>query len=69
MKTILVTGGSGLVGSAIKQVLTSKFVPGSSIDTAVSLPQNVRNAIARTMLLLTLRELFQWRFIQSGKLL
>jgi aarF domain-containing kinase len=48
-----------------KKILTSELVPGVSIDKAVSLPQDVRNAIARTMLIMTIRELFEWRFIQS----
>mmetsp|Transcript_242 Transcript_242/g.294 ORF Transcript_242/g.294 Transcript_242/m.294 type:complete len:641 (-) Transcript_242:146-2068(-) len=48
-----------------KRVLTSTFVSGVAIDQAVLLPQTVRNAIARTMLILTIREVFEWRFIQS----
>lgn len=48
-----------------KRVLTSAFVEGVAIDKAISLPQSVRNAIARTTLILTIRELFEWRFIQS----
>jgi aarF domain-containing kinase len=47
------------------RVLTSELVPGLSIDKAMALPQGVRNAIARTMLIMTIRELFEWRFIQS----
>lgn len=47
------------------RILTSRFVAGESIDKAAKLPQNVRNAIARTMLILTIRELFEWNFIQS----
>lgn len=47
------------------RILTSRLVPGISIDKAVKYPQPVRNAIARTALILTIRELFEWRFIQS----
>ena len=47
------------------QILTSQFVEGVSIDKALDLPQVVRNAIARSILILTIRELFEWRFIQS----
>lgn len=47
------------------RILTTKLVPGYSIDLALSLPQSVRNAIARTVLIVTIRELFEWRFIQS----
>ena len=46
-------------------VLTSSFVPGVTIDKTVGLPQPLRNAIARTVLINTMRELFEWRFIQS----
>ena len=48
-----------------KEVLTSTFVPGVAIDKAINLSQSIRNAIARTVLILTFRELFEWRFIQS----
>jgi len=47
------------------RVLTSTFVTGTPIDKALQLDQHTRNAIARTMLVLTIRELFEWRFIQS----
>ena len=46
-------------------VITSEFVNGVPIDKAHALPANVRNAIARTMLILTMKELFEWRFVQS----
>ncbi len=47
------------------RVLTTKLVPGHSIDSVLALPQAVRNAVARTVLIVTIRELFEWRFIQS----
>eukprot|EP01039_Chlorochromonas_danica_P007472 gene7472-8262_t len=47
------------------RILTSRLVPGVSIDKAANYSQPVRNAIARTVLLMTIRELFNWRFIQS----
>lgn len=47
------------------RILTTKLVPGFPIDQAVSLPQEVRNAIARAVLIVTIKELFEWRFIQS----
>ena len=46
-------------------VITSEFVKGVSIDKSSVLPQDVRNAIARTMLVLTMREVFSWHFVQS----
>ena len=46
-------------------LITSEFVNGVSIDKAHTLPASVRNAIARTMLILTMKELFEWRFVQS----
>jgi hypothetical protein len=47
------------------RVLTSRLVRGNPIDSAGTLPQSVRNAVARTVLIVTIRELFEWRFIQS----
>ncbi|KAJ1439368.1 ubiquinone biosynthesis protein [Ochromonadaceae sp. CCMP2298] len=47
------------------RVLTTELVPGEPVDLAVKFPQAVRNAIARTVLIATIRELFEWRFIQS----
>lgn len=46
-------------------VITSEFVSGIPIDKSFTLPISVRNAIARTMLILTMKELFEWRFVQS----
>ena len=43
------------------RVLTTELVTGEAIDRAASLDQKVRNAIARTVLVLTIRELFTWR--------
>lgn len=48
-----------------KQVLTSRFVDGVPVDRAAELPQSIRNAIARTALISTIRELFEWRLVQS----
>jgi aarF domain-containing kinase len=48
-----------------KQVLTSRFAPGLAIDTAASLPLPIRNAIARTTLVSSIKEVFEWRFVQS----
>jgi aarF domain-containing kinase len=48
-----------------EKVLTSRLIPGVSIDKATQYPQKVKNAIARTFLILTIKELFEWRFIQS----
>jgi aarF domain-containing kinase len=47
------------------RVLTTQLVPGEPVDLAVKYSQSVRNAIARTVLIATIRELFEWRFIQS----
>lgn len=50
-----------------QQVLTSAFANGHNIDSEQvrELPQEARNAIARTLMLLTFKEVFEWRFIQS----
>ena len=47
------------------QVLCSEFVEGIPIDKAASLSQVSRNAIARTLLYLTIQELFVYRFMQT----
>jgi aarF domain-containing kinase len=47
------------------RVLTTALVPGISIEKAAAYPQAVRNAIARTTLITTIRELFDWRLVQS----
>ena len=46
-------------------VLTSEFVHGIPLDRVVDLDQTTRNAIARTVLFLTIKELFEWRFMQT----
>jgi aarF domain-containing kinase len=48
-----------------KRILTSRFVPGVAIDKAMTLSQETRNSIARTILIMTIRELFHLRFMQS----
>ena len=47
------------------QVLASEFVQGFPLDRAVGCDQDTRNAIARTVLFLTMKELFEWRFMQT----
>jgi len=47
------------------KVLTTEFVHGVPIDKTSTLSQQTRNAIARTMLYLTIRELFVFRFMQT----
>eukprot|EP01023_Acetabularia_acetabulum_P033069 TRINITY_DN30926_c0_g1_i2.p1 TRINITY_DN30926_c0_g1~~TRINITY_DN30926_c0_g1_i2.p1 ORF type:complete len:445 (-),score=98.42 TRINITY_DN30926_c0_g1_i2:2380-3714(-) len=48
-----------------KRILTSEFVPGVSIDKVRELPEEVRNAVGSRLLELTLKELFEWRFMQT----
>ncbi|KAG5176572.1 protein required for ubiquinone biosynthesis and for respiratory growth [Tribonema minus] len=47
------------------QVLTTHMVRGVHIDRVAALGQDARNAVARLLLRLTLRELFAWRFMQT----
>ena len=47
------------------RVMISQLVPGIALDQCVHLDQEERNAIARTMLYLTMKELFVWRFMQT----
>lgn len=47
------------------RVLTTELVQGIPIDKAAQYSQATRNAIARTLLIVTIRELFEWRLVQS----
>ena len=47
------------------EVLTSEFRPGGTIDKVAHLDQDERNRIARTIMYLTIQELFVWRFMQT----
>ena len=47
------------------KLLTSEFVAGVPIDKAASFSQETRNAIARTLLYMTIQELFVYRFMQT----
>lgn len=47
------------------EVLVTEFVPGRAIDHALEYPQDIRNAIGRAVLISTIKELFEWRFVQS----
>lgn len=50
-----------------RRVLVTEWLEGAPIDQAVEagLGQAERDSIARTLLKLTLRELFEWRFMQT----
>jgi len=48
-----------------RRVLTTQFLPGVPVDQASSLTQSVRDSIARRILCLFLRELFEFRFMQT----
>lgn len=48
-----------------KQVLTTTLVPGFPLDKATHLPQELRNEICEQILILCLRELFEFRFMQT----
>ncbi|KAL0582962.1 hypothetical protein ABG067_007095 [Albugo candida] len=47
------------------RVLTTELISGIAIDKASELSQTVRNTIARRILELTMRELFDWKFMQT----
>ncbi|RLN44466.1 hypothetical protein BBJ28_00005941 [Nothophytophthora sp. Chile5] len=47
------------------RILTTQLISGVAVDKAVNLSQDVRNGIARRILQLTIRELFDWRFMQT----
>jgi len=47
------------------EVITTAYVPGGTIDKVMHLDQEERNRIARTIMYLTIQELFVWRFMQT----
>lgn len=48
-----------------KTVITSEWVPGVHIDKVKSMSQDIRNDVGSLLLRLTMRELFDWRFMQT----
>lgn len=48
-----------------RQVLTSEWVQGVPINRVAQMSMEVRNRVARMVLLLSVRELFSWRFMQT----
>jgi len=46
-------------------ILTSEFAPGGTIDKVSNLDQEERNRIGRSIMRLTILELFVWRFMQT----
>jgi len=47
------------------EVITTGFAPGGTIDKVSHLDQEERNRIGRTILYLTMQELFEWRLMQT----
>ena len=48
-----------------EQVITTDYAPGGTIDKVSHLDQEERNRIGRTILYLTMKELFDWRLMQT----
>lgn len=48
-----------------EQILVTEFAPGGTIDKVSHLDQEERNRIGRTILYLTMKELFEWRLMQT----
>jgi aarF domain-containing kinase len=48
-----------------EQVIVSEYAPGGTIDKVSFLDQDERNRIGRTILYLTMKELFVWRVMQT----
>lgn len=46
-------------------VLTTELVPGFPLDQAEELPQDLKDEICEHILILCLRELFEWRYMQT----
>jgi aarF domain-containing kinase len=47
------------------EIITSEYRPGGTIDKVSHLDQEERNRIGRTIMYLTMKELFVWRFMQT----
>jgi aarF domain-containing kinase len=48
-----------------EQIITSEYSPGGTIDKVSHLDADERNRIGRHILYLTMKELFDWRFMQT----
>ncbi|XP_076463711.1 atypical kinase COQ8B, mitochondrial-like [Babylonia areolata] len=48
-----------------RHVLTTEFIQGMPLDKCVDLPQDTRDKIGTAVLRLCLKELFEWRFMQT----
>ena len=48
-----------------KNILTTEYCPGGTIDKVAFLDQEERNRIGRNIMRLTVKELFLWRFMQT----
>jgi len=46
-------------------ILTTEYCPGGTIDKVAFLDQEERNRIGRNIMRLTVKELFEWRFMQT----
>ena len=49
-----------------KGVITTEYAPGVAIDNTADLPQDERDYIGTQLLRVTLRELFEFRFMQAS---
>ncbi|KAF0852515.1 mitochondrial ubiquinone biosynthesis Coq8 [Andalucia godoyi] len=70
MKQMLAADGDFYVPTVVdelstRRVFTSEFVEGFSVDRVAELDQDVRNRVAARLLRLCLRELFEFRFMQT----
>jgi predicted unusual protein kinase regulating ubiquinone biosynthesis (AarF/ABC1/UbiB family) len=72
----LVGGGRSIIGGGYKvpdlvpslcstRVLTMGMSPGLPLEAVLGMPQAVRDSVATRLLALTIRELFNWRFMQT----
>lgn len=48
-----------------RRVITGEWVEGAPVDRVTALPQAVRDRVGSLLLRLTLKELFEWRFMQT----
>ncbi|CAM9543986.1 unnamed protein product [Chrysoparadoxa australica] len=54
-----------VAGLSAGGVLTTHFAKGVTVDKVAEMPQEVRNHVARLLLRTTIKEVFEWRFMQT----
>ena len=54
-----------IISHSTSEILTSEYITGGTIDKVSNMDQDERNRVGRSILYLTMKELFEWRFMQT----